>query len=136
MLHWWNLPRLCTFIRVQTEKLLKSEIHFFLLHLIASIVKLLHKLNDIWGSIPWKATQNRFKMIATITSLKFNQNCCLQELCNSIRPFIWCKTLSINQRAWPQKTVFCLYFRHLLRLLKYCKIYHVLHWYATTVQFF
>ena len=33
-------------------------------------MKLLYKLGDNWGSIPRKNTQNRFKMIATLTSLK------------------------------------------------------------------
>ena len=31
--------------------------------------------------------------------------------------------------------LFCLHFRHLLHRLKDCKIYHVLHWYASLVQF-
>ena len=43
---------------------------FFLLNLIASLVRLLYKLDNIRGSIPRKTTQNRFKMIATLTSLK------------------------------------------------------------------
>ena len=52
------------------EKLLEPEIHFFWLNLIASLVKLLYELDNIWEGIPWKSTQNKFKMIAMITSLK------------------------------------------------------------------
>ena len=52
------------------RKALRVGNSFFWLYLIAWLVKLLHKLDDIWGSILRKTTQNRFKMIATITSLK------------------------------------------------------------------
>ena len=34
---------------------------------IASLVKLLDKLDHMWRIIPWKATQNSFKMIPTLT---------------------------------------------------------------------
>ena len=43
---------------------------FFGLNLVASLVKILYKLDDTSGSMPWKITQNRFKMIATLTRLK------------------------------------------------------------------
>ena len=36
------------------------------LRCIASLVKFLYKLDHIWGSIPRKTTQNRFKMITTL----------------------------------------------------------------------
>ena len=52
------------------RKALRVRDSFFSINLVASLVKLLYKLDDIWGSFPWKTTQNRFKMIATITSLK------------------------------------------------------------------
>ena len=52
------------------RKALRARNSFFWLNLIASLVKLLYKLDYIWGSIPWKTTKNRFKMIATLTSLK------------------------------------------------------------------
>ena len=71
MLYWWNLPQLCIFMRVETEKPLEPENHFFFeLNLIASLVKLLYKLDQIWRSIPWETTQARFEMITTLTSLK------------------------------------------------------------------
>ena len=52
------------------RKALRVRNSFFRLNLIVSLLKLLHKLDNIWGSIPRNTTQNRFKMIATITSLK------------------------------------------------------------------
>ena len=66
------LMKLTTIIYLQesvNQKALRVRNSFFWLYLIASLVKLLYKL-DIWGSILRKTTQNRFKMIATITSLK------------------------------------------------------------------
>ena len=51
-------------------KVLRARNSFFWLNLITSLVKLLNKLDDVWGSIPWKITQNRFSKIATLTSLK------------------------------------------------------------------
>ena len=49
---------------------IRNSFFFLLLNLIASLVRLLYKLDNIRGSIPRKTTQNRFKMIATLTSLK------------------------------------------------------------------
>ena len=48
----------------------RNSFFFFWLNSIASMVKLQYKLDNIWGSIPRKTTQNRFKMIATLNSLK------------------------------------------------------------------
>ena len=62
------------------EKALRARNSFSWLTLFASLVKLLYKLDNIWGSIPLKTTQNRFKMIATLTSLKLEPRLHLQEL--------------------------------------------------------
>ena len=50
-------------------KALRARNSFFWLNLIAPLVK--YKLDNICGSIPWKTTQNRFKIIATLASLNF-----------------------------------------------------------------
>ena len=62
------------------QKVLRARNSFSWLTLFASLVKLLYKLDNIWGSIPLKITQNRFKMIATLTSLKLEPRLHLQEL--------------------------------------------------------
>ena len=51
------------------QKALRTRNSFFWLN-FASLVKLLYKLDNIWGSIPLKTIQNRFNIIATLASLK------------------------------------------------------------------
>ena len=48
------------------RRVLRVRNSFFWLNLIASLVKLLYKLDSIWG----KSHPNKFKMIATLSSLK------------------------------------------------------------------
>ena len=134
------LMKLTTIIYLQesvNQKALRVRNSFFWLYLIASLVKLLYKL-DIWGSILRKTTQNRFKMIATITSLKLEPKPLSSRVTKHCKTFHLEQNLRRNQRASEgvalkpyetglQKTVFCPDFRHLLRRLKNCKIYHVLH---------
>ena len=123
MLYWWNLPRLWFFMRV----------------------KLLYKLDDIWESIPWKATQKRFKMIAMITTLKLEPKLLSSRIMELCKTFHFVQNLRRKSKNLRSKNLmkmsyraqlFCLYFRHLLHRLKNCQIYHVLHWYASLVQFF
>ena len=64
--------------------------------LIASLVRLFYKLDDIWDSMKNhpKWVQNDF--YAKFSKIRTKQNYCLQELCNSIRSFIWHKTWGVN----------------------------------------
>ena len=52
------------------RKTVRARNSFFWLNLISSLAKLLYKLDETWMSNPRKTTQNRFKIIATLTSLK------------------------------------------------------------------
>ena len=123
------------------RKALRIRNSFFWLNLIASLVKLAYKLDNIWRSIPWKTTQNRFKMIATLTSLKLEPELPSSRVMSLYKVFhlaqnLRCKSKGVRRRGleslrkWATKTYFFLYFRHLLHLLENCKIYHALHWYA------
>ena len=130
------------------RKALRVRNSFFRLNLVASLLKLLYKLDDIWGSIPWKTTQNRFKMIPTITSLKLEPKLLSSRIMWLYKAFhlvqnLRCKSKDVRARSlktlWKmgyKNRVFCLYFWHLLSRLKNCKICHVLHWYASLVQVF
>ena len=127
------------------QKALRARNSFSWLTLFASLVKLLYKLDNIWGSIPLKITQNRFKMIATLTSLKLEPRLHLQELGKVYKAFDLAQNLERESKGvrgcslknlwkWPTKNVFFFYFQHFLRRLKNCKIYHALHWYASLVK--
>ena len=123
------------------QKALRARNSFSWLTLFASLVKLLYKLDNIWGSIPWKTTQNRFKMIATLTSLKLEPRLHLQELGKVCKDFHLAQNVGRESKGvrgcslknlwkWPTKNGFFSLFSTFLRRLKNCKIYHVLHWYA------
>ena len=51
------------------QKALRARNSFFWLN-FALLVKLLYKLDNIWGSIPLKTIQSRFNRIAMLASLK------------------------------------------------------------------
>ena len=127
------------------RKALRARNIFFWLNLIASLVKLLYKLDNIWGSIPWKTTQNRFKMIATLTSLKLEPKLLSSRVMQLYKAFHLMQNLgrkpkSVRGRGlktlwkWATKNGYFLYFQYLLRRLRNCKIYHVLLWYASLVK--
>ena len=85
---------------------LRARNSFFWFNFIAWLVKLLYILDHIWGSIPWKTTQNSFKVIATLKwEPKLLSSRKLPSWCNFMRPFIWHKSRCVNQRvlrAWPK----------------------------------
>ena len=65
----FNLTTTITTLRHESvnRKAPRARNSFFWLNLIASLVNLLYKLDDIWGSIPQNTTQ---KKGATLTSLR------------------------------------------------------------------
>ena len=54
---------------IVNQKALRARNSFFWLN-FALLVKLLYKLDNIWGSIPLKTIQSRFNRIAMLASLK------------------------------------------------------------------
>ena len=118
------------------RKALRARNSIFWLNIIALLIKLLYKLDGIWRSIPWKTTQNRFKIIATLTSLKQGRKLLSSRIMYIFKVFHLAQNVGRKSkgvrgrdlktlRKWVIENVFFLYFRHLLRGLKNCKIYHV-----------
>ena len=86
-------------------------------------------------------------MIATIISLKFEPKLLSSRIMQLYKTFhlvqdLRRKSKGVRRRGLKsyenglRKKVVCFYFRHFLRRFKDCKIYCVLHLYASLVQFF